>query len=180
MVTRYNMPLAVYSLGGSLRYMNVNNHWFFQYLSLTSQAIVFSHINISSAVSFDRWQRDVCGRKCMMSWEEVQAAPVRLLALVDTMRSKDFILSPAHLSRIICKPIDFWSETHYFRLVLPFERHIKGEEEKPLPPCKPRKPYKRNLDSKVHKTEKKRKSIQSGREMDSEVTAQWNVTQREM
>lgn len=60
---------------------------------------------------------------------------------------------------------------HFFRLVLPFERQIKGEEDKPLPPSKPRKPYKRNLDGKVHKTEKKRKRTHSDREMDSEVTS---------
>lgn len=59
-----------------------------------------------------------------------------------------------------------------FRLVLPFERHIKGEEDKPLPPSKPRKPYKRNLDGKVNKAEVKRKRTQSDREMDSEVTHQ--------
>ncbi|XP_028651216.1 AT-rich interactive domain-containing protein 5B [Erpetoichthys calabaricus] len=28
---------------------------------------------------------------------------------------------------------------HYERLILPYERHIKGEEDKPLPPVKPRK-----------------------------------------
>lgn len=55
--------------------------------------------------------------------------------------------------------------------MLPFERHIKGEEDKPLPPSKPRKPYKRNLDGKVHKVERKRKRTQSDREMDSEVTS---------
>uniref|UniRef100_A0A3Q3X0H2 ARID domain-containing protein n=1 Tax=Mola mola TaxID=94237 RepID=A0A3Q3X0H2_MOLML len=63
--------------------------------------------------------------------------------------------SPGSTSAATC------TRRHYEKLVLPFERHIKGEEEKPLPPSKPRKPYKRNLDSKVPKTEKKRKSIQS-------------------
>nr|XP_006630548.1 PREDICTED: AT-rich interactive domain-containing protein 5B [Lepisosteus oculatus] len=29
---------------------------------------------------------------------------------------------------------------HYERLILPYERHIKGEEDKPLPPVKPRRP----------------------------------------
>lgn len=53
--------------------------------------------------------------------------------------------------------------------MLPFERHIKGEEDKPLPPSKPRKPYKRNSDGKVHKAERKRKRTQSDREIDSEV-----------
>lgn len=59
-----------------------------------------------------------------------------------------------------------------FRLVLPFERHIKGEDDRPLPASKPRKPYKRNLDSKFQKAEKKRKRMQLDREMDSEV-AYW-------
>lgn len=53
--------------------------------------------------------------------------------------------------------------------MLPFERRLKGEEDKPLPASKPRKPYKRNLDGKVQKAEKKRKRSQSDREMDSEV-----------
>ena len=57
----------------------------------------------------------------------------------------------------------------FIRLVLPFERHIKGEEDRPLPPSKPRKPYKRNLDGKVPKAERKRKRTQSDREMDSEM-----------
>lgn len=57
----------------------------------------------------------------------------------------------------------------FFRLVLPFERHIKGEEDRPLPPSKPRKPYKRNLDGKVAKAERKKKRTQSDREMDSEM-----------
>lgn len=54
--------------------------------------------------------------------------------------------------------------------MLPYERHIKGEEDKPLPPSKPRKPYKRNLDGKVNKAEVKRKRTPSERELDSEVT----------
>lgn len=65
--------------------------------------------------------------------------------------------------------------------MLPFERHIKGEEDKPLPPSKPRKPYKRNLDGKVQKTEKKRKRSNSDREMDSEVTSiKKNVTEKKI
>lgn len=59
------------------------------------------------------------------------------------------------------------------RLVLPFERHLKGEDDKPLPLSKPRKPYKRNLESKVKKADGKRKRTQSEREMDSEVTNSW-------
>lgn len=57
----------------------------------------------------------------------------------------------------------------FFRLVLPFERHLKGEEDKPLPPSKPRKPYKRSLNSKLNKPEKKRKRSQLESETDSEV-----------
>uniref|UniRef100_A0A3Q1ALA7 ARID domain-containing protein n=1 Tax=Amphiprion ocellaris TaxID=80972 RepID=A0A3Q1ALA7_AMPOC len=72
--------------------------------------------------------------------------------------------SPGSTSAATC------TRRHYERLVLPFERHIKGEEDKPLPPSKPRKPYKRNLDSKVSKTEGKRKRTHSEREMDAEVT----------
>uniref|UniRef100_A0A3Q4HUV9 AT-rich interactive domain 5A n=1 Tax=Neolamprologus brichardi TaxID=32507 RepID=A0A3Q4HUV9_NEOBR len=53
--------------------------------------------------------------------------------------------SPGSTSAATC------TRRHYERLVLPFERHIKGEEDKPLPPSKPRKPYKRNLDGKMTK-----------------------------
>ncbi|XP_045890842.1 AT-rich interactive domain-containing protein 5A isoform X1 [Micropterus dolomieu] len=74
--------------------------------------------------------------------------------------------SPGSTSAATC------TRRHYEKLVLPFERHIKGEEDKPLPPSKPRKPYKRNLDSKVTKTEKKRKRTPSDREMDSEILVQ--------
>ncbi|XP_071338596.1 AT-rich interactive domain-containing protein 5A isoform X2 [Trachinotus anak] len=74
--------------------------------------------------------------------------------------------SPGSTSAATC------TRRHYERLVLPFERHIKGEEDKPLPPSKPRKPYKRNLDGKVSKTEIKRKRSQSDREMDSEILTQ--------
>uniref|UniRef100_A0A7N8YEM1 AT-rich interactive domain 5A n=1 Tax=Mastacembelus armatus TaxID=205130 RepID=A0A7N8YEM1_9TELE len=74
--------------------------------------------------------------------------------------------SPGSTSAATC------TRRHYERLVLPFERHIKGEEDKPLPPSKPRKPYKRNLDGKVNKTEGKRKRTQSERDMDSEILTQ--------
>ncbi|XP_029016675.1 AT-rich interactive domain-containing protein 5A isoform X2 [Betta splendens] len=70
--------------------------------------------------------------------------------------------SPGSTSAATC------TRRHYERLVLPFERHIKGEEDKPLPPSKPRKPYKRNLDGKMSKAEVKRKRTQSDRELDSE------------
>lgn len=53
------------------------------------------------------------------------------------------------------------------RLILPYERHIKGEEDKPLPPSKPRKPYKRSMDGKV---DAKKKRSQLDRDMESEVT----------
>lgn len=66
----------------------------------------------------------------------------------------------------VCKPeID----RLFTRLVLPFERHIKGEDDKPLPPSKPRKPYKRNQEGKMNKADGKRKRSSSEREMDSEV-----------
>ncbi|XP_040052415.2 AT-rich interactive domain-containing protein 5A isoform X1 [Gasterosteus aculeatus] len=81
--------------------------------------------------------------------------------------------SPGSTSAATC------TRRHYekrvlFRLVLPFERQIKGEEDRPLPPSKPRKLYKRILEHKrilerkVTKAEKKRKGTQSDREMDSE------------
>ncbi|CAF95318.1 unnamed protein product, partial [Tetraodon nigroviridis] len=69
--------------------------------------------------------------------------------------------SPGSTSAATC------TRKHYEKLVLPFERHIKGEDDRPLPTSKPRKPYKRNLDSKVQKAEKKRKRMQLEREMDS-------------
>ncbi|XP_029296725.1 AT-rich interactive domain-containing protein 5A isoform X2 [Cottoperca gobio] len=71
--------------------------------------------------------------------------------------------SPGSTSAATC------TRRHYEKLVLPFERHIKGEEDRPLPPSKPRKPYKRNLDVKVIKAERKRKRTQSDREMDSDM-----------
>ncbi|XP_074494463.1 AT-rich interactive domain-containing protein 5A [Sebastes fasciatus] len=71
--------------------------------------------------------------------------------------------SPGSTSAATC------TRRHYEKLVLPFERHIKGEEDRPLPPSKPRKPYKRNLDGKVAKAERKKKRTQSDREMDSEM-----------
>lgn len=40
--------------------------------------------------------------------------------------------------------LSFWWWTHWLlpRLVLPYVRHLKGEDDKPLPPTKPRKQYK--------------------------------------
>lgn len=43
------------------------------------------------------------------------------------------------------------------RLVLPFERQLRGEEYKPLPPPKPRKQYKKSPDMKSVKPDKRRK-----------------------
>ncbi|XP_063346293.1 AT-rich interactive domain-containing protein 5A [Pelmatolapia mariae] len=74
--------------------------------------------------------------------------------------------SPGSTSAATC------TRRHYERLVLPFERHIKGEEDKPLPPSKPRKPYKRNLDGKMTKAEGKRKRTNSDRDIDSELLTQ--------
>lgn len=42
----------------------------------------------SPAVLSNRWRRDVFGRKCMMSWEEVQVAPALPLALAGTTKSE--------------------------------------------------------------------------------------------
>ncbi|XP_048379003.1 AT-rich interactive domain-containing protein 5B-like [Stegostoma tigrinum] len=49
---------------------------------------------------------------------------------------------------------------HYERLVLPYERYIKGEEDKPLPTFKPRKPYNvmKNKEGKVSSNEQKERS----------------------
>ncbi|XP_044293446.1 AT-rich interactive domain-containing protein 5A isoform X2 [Varanus komodoensis] len=44
--------------------------------------------------------------------------------------------SPGSTSAATC------TRRHYERLVLPYVRHLKGEDDKPLPPVKPRKPYK--------------------------------------
>ncbi|XP_036069506.1 AT-rich interactive domain-containing protein 5A isoform X2 [Oryzias melastigma] len=74
--------------------------------------------------------------------------------------------SPGSTSAATC------TRRHYERLVLPFERHVKGEEDKPLPPSKPRKPYKRNPESKMNKADGKRKRTLSERELDSEMSAQ--------
>ncbi|XP_069555867.1 AT-rich interactive domain-containing protein 5A [Brachyistius frenatus] len=74
--------------------------------------------------------------------------------------------SPGSTSAATC------TRRHYERLVLPFERHLKGEEDKPLPASKPRKPYKRNLDGKVNKMEGKRKRTHSDRELDCELHSQ--------
>ncbi|XP_006625553.3 AT-rich interactive domain-containing protein 5A [Lepisosteus oculatus] len=53
--------------------------------------------------------------------------------------------SPGSTSAATC------TRRHYERLVLPFERHLRGEEDKPLPPAKPRKQYKTTKDAKSKK-----------------------------
>ncbi|XP_061673588.1 AT-rich interactive domain-containing protein 5A isoform X2 [Syngnathoides biaculeatus] len=70
--------------------------------------------------------------------------------------------SPGSTSAATC------TRRHYERLVLPYERHLKGEDDKPLPLGKPRKPYKRNVGGKTNKSEWKGKRSMSEREKDSE------------
>ncbi|XP_034025793.1 AT-rich interactive domain-containing protein 5A [Thalassophryne amazonica] len=69
--------------------------------------------------------------------------------------------SPGSTSAATC------TRRHYERLVLPYERHLRGEDDKPLPPTKPRKPYKRSQDGKMN--QRKRKRSQSDREVASEI-----------
>ncbi|XP_036383096.1 AT-rich interactive domain-containing protein 5A isoform X1 [Megalops cyprinoides] len=65
--------------------------------------------------------------------------------------------SPGSTSAATC------TRRHYERLVLPFERQLRGEEDKPLPPAKPRKQYKKSPEGKGSKAEgKKKKSHQEG------------------
>lgn len=45
------------------------------------------------------------------------------------------------------------------RLVLPYVRHLKGEDDKPLPPTKPRKQYKVSKEPRTKK-EKSRQQVQ--------------------
>ncbi|XP_041957328.1 AT-rich interactive domain-containing protein 5A isoform X1 [Alosa sapidissima] len=59
--------------------------------------------------------------------------------------------SPGSTSAATC------TRKHYERLVLPFERQLRGEEYKPLPPSKPRKLYKKSPDLKSVKPEAKRR-----------------------
>ncbi|XP_051896938.1 AT-rich interactive domain-containing protein 5A-like [Pristis pectinata] len=58
---------------------------------------------------------------------------------------------------------------HYERLVLPYERHLKGEDDKPLPVCQPRKQYKvikakdgRGAGAEVKEQSSKRKAARDG------------------
>ncbi|XP_061624518.1 AT-rich interactive domain-containing protein 5A isoform X2 [Phyllopteryx taeniolatus] len=69
--------------------------------------------------------------------------------------------SPGSTSAATC------TRRHYERLVLPYERHRRGEDDKPLPLSKPRKPYKRNSGGKTNKAEWKGKRNMSEREIDS-------------
>ncbi|KAL0979414.1 hypothetical protein UPYG_G00184770 [Umbra pygmaea] len=55
--------------------------------------------------------------------------------------------SPGSTSAATC------TRRHYERLVLPFERQLRGEEDKPLPPSKPRKQYKRSSEGKGSSSE---------------------------
>ncbi|XP_053480069.1 AT-rich interactive domain-containing protein 5A [Ictalurus furcatus] len=59
--------------------------------------------------------------------------------------------SPGSTSAATC------TRRHYERLVLPYERHRRGEEDKPLPPSKPRKQYKRSEEGKGKSESKKRR-----------------------
>ncbi|TUG04230.1 AT-rich interactive domain-containing protein 5A [Bagarius yarrelli] len=59
--------------------------------------------------------------------------------------------SPGSTSAATC------TRRHYERLVLPYERHRRGEEDKPLPPSKPRKQYKRSEEGKGKNEGKKRR-----------------------
>nr|XP_016854701.1 PREDICTED: LOW QUALITY PROTEIN: AT-rich interactive domain-containing protein 5A [Anolis carolinensis] len=59
--------------------------------------------------------------------------------------------SPGSTSAATC------TRRHYERLVLPYVRHLKGEDDKPLPPVKPRKQYKVSKEPKGERgSEKKR------------------------
>ncbi|XP_006876687.1 PREDICTED: AT-rich interactive domain-containing protein 5A [Chrysochloris asiatica] len=51
--------------------------------------------------------------------------------------------SPGSTSAATC------TRRHYERLVLPYVRHLKGEDDKPLPPSKPRKQYKMSKELRV-------------------------------
>ncbi|XP_077600896.1 uncharacterized protein LOC144215686 isoform X3 [Stigmatopora nigra] len=68
--------------------------------------------------------------------------------------------SPGSTSAATC------TRRHYERLVLPYERHLKGEDDQPLPLNKPRKPYKHPSEEKTNKAEWKGKRSKS--EKDSE------------
>ncbi|XP_063276783.1 AT-rich interactive domain-containing protein 5A [Prinia subflava] len=58
--------------------------------------------------------------------------------------------SPGSTSAATC------TRRHYERLVLPYVRHLKGEEDKPLPPSKPRRQYKVSKDDKSKRGRKEK------------------------
>ncbi|XP_066193201.1 AT-rich interactive domain-containing protein 5A [Sylvia atricapilla] len=58
--------------------------------------------------------------------------------------------SPGSTSAATC------TRRHYERLVLPYVRHLKGEEDKPLPPSKPRRQYKVSRDDKSKRGRKEK------------------------
>ncbi|XP_077162087.1 AT-rich interactive domain-containing protein 5A isoform X2 [Paroedura picta] len=70
--------------------------------------------------------------------------------------------SPGSTSAATC------TRRHYERLVLPYVRHLKGEDDKPLPPVKPRKQYKISKEPKADKgnsaVEKKRTKKEKSRD----------------
>ncbi|CAB1319727.1 unnamed protein product [Coregonus sp. 'balchen'] len=68
--------------------------------------------------------------------------------------------SPGSTSAATC------TRRHYERLVLPFERQLRGEEDKPLPPSKPRKQYKRSPEGSMSEGKRKRPHLE--KETDSE------------
>ncbi|MBN3310138.1 ARI5A protein, partial [Amia calva] len=76
--------------------------------------------------------------------------------------------SPGSTSAATC------TRRHYERLVLPFERHLRGEEDKPLPPAKPRKQYKTGKDCKGKKAECKRKKNEMDKEGEVGILAPGN------
>ncbi|XP_055676192.1 LOW QUALITY PROTEIN: AT-rich interactive domain-containing protein 5A [Falco peregrinus] len=65
--------------------------------------------------------------------------------------------SPGSTSAATC------TRRHYERLVLPYVRHLKGEDDKPLPPSKPRKQYKVSKGTETGEKSKRAKK-EKGRE----------------
>ncbi|XP_025043471.1 AT-rich interactive domain-containing protein 5A isoform X2 [Pelodiscus sinensis] len=90
--------------------------------------------------------------------------------------------SPGSTSAATC------TRRHYERLVLPYVRHLKGEDDKPLPPTKPRKQYKVSREPRGEQGEdtaeksKRVKKEKSGDQVlpekvkpDASVTPKWSV-----
>lgn len=63
--------------------------------------------------------------------------------------------SPGSTSAATC------TRRHYERLVLPYVRHLKGEEDKPLPPSKPRKQYKVSKEDRSKRARKEKSREQA-------------------